>query len=82
MFGHRIQHRLNRRIRDDAQHLGGSSLLLHRLDRAAPESPRPLAYNPTRWLNAENPRAIDFGTSKRQDECHLTLSQGDSVRSR
>src|SRR5882724_11624278 len=34
MFGHRVQHRLNRRLRDDAQHLGGGSLLLRRLDKA------------------------------------------------
>ena len=34
MFGHRVQHRLKRRIRDDAQHLGGGSLLLRSLDQA------------------------------------------------
>ena len=36
MFGHRVQHRLKRRIRDDAQHLGGGSLLLRSLDQALP----------------------------------------------
>src|SRR5580700_9343719 len=34
IFGHRVEHRLNRRVRDDAQHLRGGSLLLHRLDKA------------------------------------------------
>ena len=34
MFGHRVQHRLKRRIRDDAQHLGGGSLPLRSLDQA------------------------------------------------
>src|ERR1700719_230304 len=34
IFGHRVQYRLNRRVRDNAQHLGGGSLLLHRLDKA------------------------------------------------
>jgi hypothetical protein len=33
MFGYRVQHRLNRRVRDEAQHLRGGSLLLHRLGR-------------------------------------------------
>ena len=36
MFGHRVQHRLKRRIRDDVQHLGGGSLLLRSLDQALP----------------------------------------------
>src|SRR6266581_1038948 len=34
MFGHRVQHRLNRRVRDEAQHLGGGSLLHRRLGKA------------------------------------------------
>jgi len=34
MFGHRIQHRLNRRVRDEAQHLRGGNLLRLRLDKA------------------------------------------------
>src|SRR5580704_10165271 len=34
IFGHRVQHRLNRRGRDDAQHLRGGVLLLHHLDKA------------------------------------------------
>jgi hypothetical protein len=34
MFGHRVQHRLNRRVRDEAQHLRGGSLLHRRLGKA------------------------------------------------
>jgi len=37
MFGHGVQHRLKRRIRDDAQHLGASSLLLRSLEQALPQ---------------------------------------------
>src|SRR5262249_1935223 len=38
IFGYRIQHRLNLawRFRDDAQHIGGGSLLLHSLSQAFP----------------------------------------------
>ena len=45
--------------------------------RLFPRSPTPLADDPKRWLSADNlrsiphyPRAIDFGTSNRQNECH------------
>jgi hypothetical protein len=34
MFGYRIQHRLNRRVRDEAQHLRGGNLLCRRLNKA------------------------------------------------
>src|SRR5580704_8721531 len=34
IFGHRVQHRRNRRGRDDAQYLRGGSLLAHRLGKA------------------------------------------------